>query len=174
MGTLNKKNDTATILKREKYINDLQEVEEEVRNVSHKLNSESLFSDIGFIQMVEKLLETQSEITNFNHELKYDEHIVWKEININLKMNLYRILQEAIQNINKYAKAKNVSIEFNGDNDYLHLIISDDGIGFNAASKSKGIGLKNMQSRADKLKGKLTIKTQPNIGTSIHINIPYK
>ncbi|MCF6348873.1 MAG: tetratricopeptide repeat protein [Flavobacteriaceae bacterium] len=174
LGSLNEKNDVATILKREKYINELQEIEEEVRNVSHELNNKSLFSDIGFIQMIEKLLETQSEITNFNYEVNYDHNIVWKEININLKMNLYRILQETIQNINKYAKATNVNITFNVDKDYLHLIIIDDGIGFNAESKRKGIGLKNIQSRTLKLKGEFTLRTQPDKGTSVLIKVPFK
>ena len=174
LGSLNEKNDKATILKREKYINKLQEIEEEVRNVSHELNNKSLFSDIGFIQLIEKLLETQSNITNFNHELKYDRHIPWKEIKIDLKMNLYRMLQEAIQNINKYAKAKNVNVEFNIDKDYLHLIIKDDGIGFNSESKSSGIGFKNMRSRTHKLNGNLAINTEPSNGTSILIKVPYK
>jgi len=174
LGSLNEKNDKATVLKREKYINELQEIEEEVRNVSHELNNKSLFSDIGFIQLIEKLLETQSDITNFNHDLKYDRQIAWKEIKIDLKMNLYRILQEAIQNINKYANAKNVNVEFNLDKDYLHLNIKDDGIGFNAKSKRSGIGLKNIESRTQKLKGNLTINTQPDNGTSILIKVPYK
>ncbi len=174
LGSLNEKNDAVTILKREKYINELQEIEEEVRNVSHELNNKSLFSDIGFIQLIEKLLETQSEITNFNYEINYDHNIAWKEIYINLKMNLYRILQEAIQNINKYAKATNVNITFNVDKDYLHLIIIDDGIGFNADSKRKGIGLKNIQSRTLKLKGEFTLRTQPDNGTSILIKVPFK
>jgi signal transduction histidine kinase len=174
LGSLNEKNDAATIFKREKYINELQEIEEEVRNVSHELNNKALFSDIGFIQLIEKLLETQSDVTNFNHELKYDQHIAWKEINISLKMNLYRILQEAIQNINKYAKAKNVNVAFDVENDYLHLTIKDDGIGFNAKSKSKGIGLKNIQSRTHQLKGEFVLSTQPNNGTSILIKVPFK
>ena len=89
-------------------------------------------------------------------------------------MNMFRILQEAIQNINKYAKAKNVIVEFKVDENYLYLMVSDDGIGFNSESKSRGIGLKNIKSRTDKLKGELTIKTQPNRGTSILFKAPYK
>ncbi len=173
LGTLNPKIDEETILKREKYINDLQDVEEEIRNVSHELHEKSLVSDIGYIHMVDNLLKNQSEITNFEYEFNHDKSIIWEEIEGSLKMNMYRVLQEAIQNINKYAKAKNVIVEFTIDENYLYLLINDDGIGFNSEAKSKGIGLKNIKSRTNKLKGKLTIRTRPDNGTSILIKVPY-
>ena len=173
LGSLNEKNDAASVLEREKYINELQEVEEEVRNVSHELNNKSIFSDIGFIHMVKNLLEVQSNITNFKFKLHYDQHINWEKINGNLKMNLYRIIQEAVQNINKYAKAKNVSVTFNVEkNSQLYLAIKDDGIGFKSGSKSNGIGLKNIKSRVQSLKGEVTIESAPNNGTSISIHMP--
>ncbi len=173
LGTLNTKTDKETVLKREKYIDDLQSIEEEIRNVSHELHAKSLVTDVGYTHMIDNLLENQSKVTNFEYKFSYDDKIIWKEIKGSLKMNLYRILQEAIQNINKYAKAKNVVVEFKIDEHYLHLIITDDGIGFNAESKSSGIGLENMKARTHKLKGKLTIRTQPDEGTSILVLVPY-
>jgi len=173
LGSLNDKTDVETIEKRDKYINELQEVEEDVRNVSHELNNKSLFSEIGFIQMVEKLLELQSSITNFKHEVAYDDKINWEKINASTKMNLYRIIQEAIQNINKYANAKHVSIKFDIDsNDELSLSIKDDGIGFNAAQKSNGIGLKNIKSRVQSLNGEVFIESASIDGTSVNVKIP--
>ena len=173
LGSLNDKTDTETIEKRDKYINELQEVEEDVRNVSHELNNKSLFSEIGFVQMVEKLLELQSSITNFKHEIIYDKDINWEKINASSKMNLYRVLQEAIQNINKYAKAKQVDIKFDMDNNnQLNLLIKDDGIGFNADQKSNGIGLKNIKSRVKSLNGEVFIESASNNGTSINVKMP--
>lgn len=174
LGTLNSQTDEESVVKREKCINELQSIEEEVRNVSHELHEKSLVLEIGYIKMINNLLKNQSEVSNFACEFNYDKSIIWKEIKGSLKMNLYRIIQEAIQNINKYAKAKNVIVEFKVDDDYLYLLINDDGIGFKSKSKSKGIGLKNIKSRTAKLKGQLTIKTKPNEGTSILVKVPYK
>ena len=173
LGTLNDKNDKETIVKRKKYISELHQVEEDIRNVSHELNEKSLDRNIGFIQLVENLLEKQSEITNFNYKIKYDNNINWAKIRGSLKMNLYRIIQEATQNINKYAKAKNVLVEFKIEKQYLLLILNDDGIGFNTDYTSKGIGLKNMRSRVKELNGKISIKSEPNEGTAILIEVPY-
>ena len=172
LGNLNDSSDKESILKRKKYINDLQDIEEEVRNVSHELSNQSLISNISYTNMIDNLLESQSGIINFEYKTKYDKHIIWKEINGGLKMNLYRIIQEAIQNINKYSKAKYVNVEFKIDKSNLSLSIKDDGIGFKTEVKTKGIGIKNMKSRVDKLNGKLSINSRNGNGTLIIIIVP--
>jgi len=172
LGNLNNSSDKESILRRKKYINDLQDIEEEVRNVSHELSNQSLISNISYTNMIDNLLESQSGIINFEYKTKYDKHIIWKEINGGLKMNLYRIIQEAIQNINKYSKAKYVNVEFKIDKSNLSLSIKDDGIGFKTEVKTKGIGIKNMKSRVDKLNGKLSINSRNGNGTLIIIIVP--
>ena len=122
--------------------------------------------------MIDNLLEDQSKITNFVYVTSFDEHINWERINGGLKMNLYRIIQEAIQNINKYSKAKHVDIEFKNEDDQLTLSIKDNGIGFDAETKKIGIGLKNMKARVDKLKAKLSIESENGKGTLITIKVP--
>ena len=173
LSALNDKSDAETIKKREKYINDLQAVEEEVRNVSHELNKRSEILNVGYKQVVQDLLENQSKITKFNYEFRCDKKINWEEISGEFKMNMYRIIQEALQNINKYARAKNVMLEFKLTQKHLKLLIIDDGIGFEISNKREGIGLKNIKSRAKHLKGIFTIKSEPNRGTFIQIKIPY-
>ena len=173
LSALNDKSDAETIKKREKYINDLQAVEEEVRNVSHELNKRSEILNVGYKQVVQDLLENQSKITKFNYEFRSDKNINWEEISGEFKMNMYRIIQEALQNINKYASAKNVMVEFKLTKKYLKLLIIDDGVGFKILNKREGIGLKNIKSRAKHLNGIFTIKSEPNSGTFIQIKIPY-
>ena len=172
LGTLNNKNDEGSISEREKYINDLQQIEDEVRNVSHVLNSESEVSDVSYTHIINDHIEDQSKVTNFTYEVVYDDNVVWEDINGGIKMNLFRIIQEAVQNINKYSKAKHVNLEFKIHNDRLSLSIEDDGIGFNAETKKNGIGLKNMQSRIDKLNGELLISSKKDEGTLIVAMIP--
>jgi signal transduction histidine kinase len=121
---------------------------------------------------VENLLETQSEISQFKFKI-INNKAAWDIIDNKIKINFYRIIQEAIQNINKYSKAKNVKITFDLIEDNVCLTIEDDGVGFNADRKSAaGIGLKNMKSRVAKLNGNFDIKSAVNKGTKISIFVP--
>jgi signal transduction histidine kinase len=98
---------------------------------------------------------------------------VWEEIESAIKINLFRIIQEAIQNINKYAEAKIVKLNFDKLLDHLELTIEDDGKGFKLNKSRKGIGIKNMRSRAHKMRGKITINSRTNRGTTIHVVVPF-
>ncbi len=174
LSNLNHNADEDTVQKREKYINDLQKIEEEIRDVSHELNEKSNIatSNIGYETLIKTLLSDQSTITYFNFEFKNDERIRWQEMPGQLKMNLYRIIQETTQNINKHAKAKNVFVEFRLENNNLVLEIKDDGVGFNQKDEANGIGLQNVKSRAKKFNGKVDIISVLKEGTSIKISIP--
>ena len=173
LGSLNTQTGEAAIEKRSKCIEELQNIEKEVRNLSHKLNVDLFTDGASFITLVTNLLETQSKISKFIFFIDNDTDIEWEDISGNVKTNLYRIVQEAVQNINKYAKANSVTIRFNTqDNGDLIMAISDNGIGFNVERKKVGIGIKNMKSRVAKLKGKIVIESARNKGTRIEIILP--
>ena len=171
--TYNDKTDEAAILKREKYLDELQGIEEDIRDVSHKLHEKALDADIGYVQLIENLLEKQCAVSGFTYEFKSDKNISWINIKGDLKMNLYRIIQESIQNINKYSKAKHVKVLFRSEENVLYLTVRDNGVGFNTNAKSKGIGLKNINSRVKDLNGKVTIESKHNKGTVLFVEIPY-
>lgn len=80
--------------------------------------------------------------------------------------HLFRIIQEAVSNAYKYAKAQNIYINLEVT-DKICFSITDDGIGFEASAVQNGNGLKNMQSRITELKGVLQIKSEPNKGTKV-------
>lgn len=173
LGSLNTQTGEAAIEKRSKCIEELQNIEKEVRNLSHKLNVDLFTDGASFITLVTNLLETQSKISKFIFFIDNDTDIEWEDISGNVKTNLYRIVQEAVQNINKYAKANSVTIRFNRqENGDLIMAISDNGIGFNVERKKVGIGIKNMKSRVAKLKGKIIIESARNKGTRIEIILP--
>ena len=88
------------------------------------------------------------------------------------KVNIYRILQEAMQNIIKHANAQQVSVDVSLQNSNLIIHIKDDGKGFQVQKKRKGIGMKNIQSRVQKLKGVLEFTSTIGEGTSVLIKIP--
>jgi two-component system sensor histidine kinase UhpB len=97
-----------------------------------------------------------------------------ESIDNNLKLTLYRIIQEQVSNILKHSKAKNVSIILGINGAFYTLLIEDDGIGFDPRKKSNGIGLKNIESRCALFGGTMNVTTSPGNGCIIKIQIPVK
>lgn len=92
-----------------------------------------------------------------------------------VEINLYRIVQEGLNNANKYAKAKTVSVLLEKQKYDISLIIEDDGIGFNPEkdpAEKKGLGLIGMLERVTLLGGKLEIESSPGNGTTIYVRVP--
>lgn len=156
------------------FLEELQIIEKEIREVSHRLSENFDSSNINFIVNAQQLLVSNSKVGDFKFKLNFEETINWYEIDGIIKVNLYRIIQQALQNIIKYAKAKNVVVEFSLIKEILLLTIKDDGIGLNTKSKKKGIGMKNMQSRVEKLQGNFKFYSKKNEGMKIEIRIPIK
>jgi PAS domain S-box-containing protein len=92
-----------------------------------------------------------------------------------VEINLYRIVQEALNNIHKHAKAKRAELVLDMTGDLIILIINDDGLGFNTQKKrnrAKGLGLIGMHERASLIGGSLEIESAPRKGTTIYVRIP--
>ncbi|MBK9570320.1 MAG: hypothetical protein IPO53_10700 [Chitinophagaceae bacterium] len=90
-------------------------------------------------------------------------------------MSLYRIVLELINNIVKHAQAKKVTVQLIKYPDYINLSVEDNGRGFDyehALLEKKGIGLGNILSRVDYLKGIMNVDSIPGRGTSVIIEIP--
>ena len=86
---------------------------------------------------------------------------------------MYRIVQEQINNIVKHSSANSVLIELFAEENNIHLIITDDGTGFDVNTVKKGQGLKNMRSRAELLNGATEMITAPGKGCKLKVTIPY-
>jgi PAS domain S-box-containing protein len=93
-------------------------------------------------------------------------------ISDDLKLNIYRIIQEQINNILKYANASRADIEINDENGNVNIIILDNGQGFDPFLKRKGIGISNMINRVESYNGKIIIESSPGMGCKIDISIP--
>ena len=155
-------------------IDEIQAVEEEIRNIAHDLNS-NLFSDnSNFIAIVEELFAKIENHSTIHFKLQVSDSVNWDLINNTIKINLYRILQEALQNIEKYAAAKNVAVVVTqNDLNEILITISDDGNGFDTKEKNNGIGLKNMKIRMQELNGTVDIQSEVNKGTKVNLIIPF-
>lgn len=172
LDSLNSSTDEEAVQKRFELLNELKTIEQDIREISHDLNREKQVLINNFVSIVHNLLEEQKNA--FDAEVNYtiDNTVNWDKIGNAIKINLYRILQEGLQNINKYANAKNISVEIKGDEENVYLKIKDDGVGFDVNRKSKGIGMQNMISRTHDCKGIIDITSKKDEGTKIVITIP--
>ncbi|POS00986.1 signal transduction histidine kinase [Flavobacterium croceum DSM 17960] len=175
LDSLNYDNTPEAIQHRLQYINELKIIENDLREISHELSRENESLINNFLAIVNNLLQDQKKINTAKLTVNIDKEINWDNISNVSKINIYRILQESLQNINKYAQATLIKIEFFKDkNSNLVLKISDNGIGFNSNKKSKGIGIKNMNSRAKESGGIFEIKSEKGKGTVSVLVVPFK
>ncbi|WP_276976157.1 ATP-binding protein, partial [Flavobacterium filum] len=173
LDSANRRDDEKGIKIRNHYINELKYIEQDIREISHELNRERFALINNFVAIITNLFEEQKLLKDtvyFSYTI--DSVINWDSVPNNIKINVYRIIQEALQNINKYAEAKNVSVAIVKDAENIHVSVIDDGVGFDTSRKSKGIGLQNIESRVKTCKGKLEIKSKKGKGTSISIDLP--
>jgi signal transduction histidine kinase len=156
---------------REGYIVELKNIEQEIRKVSHELNTDFV-SGSGFEDIIATLVESQCKAYGFKYDINTDGNIIWEEIPNKTKIHIYRIIQESLQNIYKHAQATHVDISFKLKNNVICLFITDNGLGFDVHKAKKGIGIKNMNSRVKEIQGNLEITSEKDVGTSILIKIP--
>jgi len=97
-----------------------------------------------------------------------------KKLSSDIQLNLYRILQEQMRNIVKYANASKIKISLQFDIDKLIFTIEDNGIGFDYLTVKKGIGLANISRRAELFSGTMEIDSSPKQGCKMIIQIPIK
>ena len=171
MGFLELKGDEKTLKDYNLYLNKIQNIEKEVRDVSHQLKSNAVLPKTNFESLINHYINEQSLIGCFSYDIT-NKAIQFDTLDDGIKVNLYRIIQESIQNIIKHAKAKHVTIQFYDETHRLNLVIEDDGIGFDVKANKKGIGLKNISSRVLNLNGIFKIDSISNKKTLIHIIIP--
>lgn len=148
----------------------ITEIATELRNLSHDLMPSSLV-DFGLITAVTTLIrrvnQTQSIYVHFENDLSD------MDIPYNYALNIYRIIQELINNAIKHASCKEVKIKLTIRQNIIKLVVSDDGKGRSTTEKNKGIGLYNIKNRLDSLNGQLKIETAKQRGFKVTINIPF-
>lgn len=157
---------------RNKYIDELKSIEKEIRLISHDLGAETLPSDVAYIDAVENLIGDLCEAHKIRFEFNNDEDIDWEGVDDQKKVNLFRILQESMQNIFKHAHADLIKINFEYVEGKINLTILDDGIGFVSSKVKKGIGLKNITSRVNQMNGEVQFLSNEDAGTTVSVSIP--
>lgn len=171
---LNNKTDEQTVKKCLPFIEGIQDIEKEIRNIAHNLNKEVFSESDSYKRILMTFFEEQKNILKARLHLDIDKSIHWELVESSIKINLYRILQEAMRNIGKHANADNVFISITGQKDYLVLEVHDDGFGFNPNDKDKGIGLQNIRERAKDCKAIFHVDSHQGNGTTIIVSVPFK
>jgi len=142
---------------------------EEIRRLCQKLVTPQ--KSIKLNELVQDLLFNLSENTGAKTSLTYT--IADDLIPDDLKLNIYRIIQELLNNTRKYAEAKNVEIVIMAKAGFIAIKVIDDGTGFNTKLKRTGIGISNVIYRAECFSGKVSIKSSPGKGCKATVKIPY-
>jgi two-component system NarL family sensor kinase len=127
--------------------------------------------DVDLRELVQSLLDSLRENTLINTAFNYD--VGNQELSDDLKLNIYRIIQEQINNIVKHASPGKIVISLKARHNALHIEMKDDGKGFDVKKKRKGIGLSNMMNRIESFNGQMFIESSLGQGCSVQIDIPY-
>ncbi|MCM4152154.1 tetratricopeptide repeat protein [Arenibacter sp. N53] len=170
---LNNKTDSESVLKRSDLLKKLQQLEEEIRTISHELSRASEEKIHNFIVSIEELVKTIQDSSKMKCHFEYDNKIDWDQLKGDIKINIYRIVQESLQNCIKHAKATKVDLMFESENDHVRIVVLDNGVGFDQKKGKRGIGLKNINSRLEKLNGTYDIQSSIGKGTKVIVTIPY-
>lgn len=142
---------------------------EEIRKLSKALVT-PLIKDFGLCKAIDGLIE-DIQMANTLHLDFFYGNFHEEDISYEFKLNIFRIVQEQMNNIIKHAQARHVVIELYRD-EKIRLSIIDDGVGFNTALKRNGIGLNNIQTRTELYAGKLEIQSSPGQGCKVKIEYP--
>ncbi len=146
----------------------------EARRVSFNLMP-SVLLNFGLVPSVKILCENMEKYGGLKVNQSYSENILLTTISFEKAITLYRLVQEAVNNILKHANAKNIFVSIENNATHINVLIEDDGGGFEINNKNKintGKGLSSMSQRAELSGGKCTIESNPGKGTKIDITIP--
>lgn len=170
LGILNKSDEIEIKNKRLIHIDALQDIEQEIRTISHNLNTDLIERAFDYISLLTNLILENNEIGNTNFTFNCKSNIDWETVSSLIKIAIYRIVQEALSNVLKYAEAQNCNVNLTFDSKgNLKLIIYDDGKGFDMNNIINGIGLKNMKDRASNLNASFYINSSIEEGTTIEV-----
>ncbi|MDQ1147476.1 PAS domain S-box-containing protein [Bacillus sp. SORGH_AS 510] len=141
---------------------------EEIREISWELRP-SVLDDLGLVPAIRSFLSRFSD--HYNIDVYFD-CVLNRRLNINIELTIYRIIQEALTNIRKYAEVSEAMVTIRELDDHIRVMIEDQGVGFDMSNSSSGVGHFSMDERARSVNGDLTIISAPGKGTKIILEAP--
>ncbi len=168
-----------TSIKAKSLLKKARELSTSILDELHKVIYELhpfLLDDLGLVATVESLIDNNLKTAGLKVGLKTKGKL--RRLSPDKELTLFRVIQEALGNIVRHAKAKNVTVGFAFLKDTLKVRIIDDGIGFDVQKvtdvkeRPRGLGILGMRERTGLINGSMSISSQPGKGTEITIVIP--
>lgn len=149
----------------------LDEAIQEIRQISHDMRP-TLLDDLGLLPALKNLLNDFSERTGIQVELDID--LQQRQLTEEIDITFYRVVQEAITNVERYADASVLNLKGYWQGDSFRIELRDNGCGFDLTDqiRSDGIGLRNMRERIELLGGQFSIDSTRGDGTWIRAQLP--
>ncbi len=137
--SLSKKADKEAIDKALIHIENIKEIEDEIRNITYDLSNDYFLNNQEYKSLIEQFYNNQNSLLGIKYILEYDDLLNLEQLSNLKKLNLYRILQETANNINKHSKATQAIISLIKEEETVLLSIEDNGKGFDVTIKHHGI-----------------------------------
>ncbi|HET6256023.1 MAG TPA: sensor histidine kinase [Puia sp.] len=144
---------------------------EEIRHLSRDMVMPD-FKEIGLTGSIRQLVKDLRYCRPFEIRFLHDNKKSIESLDEHRKITLFRIVQEQIKNIIKYARAKYVVIDLQGNETSVRLEIADDGKGFDPATTRHGLGLSNIYERTKLYQGEVTLEAAPGRGCTLVVRLP--
>jgi PAS domain S-box-containing protein len=141
---------------------------EEIREISWELRP-SVLDDLGLVPAIRSFLSRYSDHYSID---VYLECVLNGRLNISIELTVYRIIQEALTNIRKYAEVTEATVTVRELDGVIRVMIEDKGKGFDVNNQSFGVGLFSMDERARSVGGELVVTSSPGKGTKLILEVP--
>lgn len=153
----------------QKIVEILDDSTNELRALSHQMMPRAL-GELGLIPALTDMLE--NSLGNSDISYKFEHFGIEGRLKETVEIAIYRIAQELVNNVIKHSSANKVNIQLMKNSKNVVFIVEDNGRGMNSSESSRGIGLMNIASRLDSLKGIVNFEPSPESGTLATIRIP--
>lgn len=141
----------------------------ELRDTVWVMNTKDINGDALKERLLENMERAKMTYPNINFKVDIDSFSIDNSV---VALNMFRAIQEAINNALKYAKATEIEVGIHQQNNQIDAFVKDNGLGFDPETIKKGNGLKNMKKRIQSVGGDFSLTSQQKLGTQIIISIP--
>jgi PAS domain S-box-containing protein len=151
----------------------LLEIANDIQALSHRLHSSKL-EYLGLAAAANSFCREFSEQQKVQIEFSHSD--VPRTMPREISLCLFRVLQEAVQNAAKHSGARHFAVDLCGSAEGISLTVRDQGVGFDwqNAESARGLGLISMKERLQLVNGRLSVKSEPGLGTTISARVPYR
>lgn len=140
----------------------------EVRGLAWELHP-SVLDDLGVVPALRTYIDNFEQHYGIRVQFESD---LRRRLDLQSETTVYRVVQEALTNVGKYAGVSEASVSIHDRNETLEAVIEDRGVGFLRKDAGKGVGLFSMEERARAISGDLSVRSEPGQGTVVHLKLP--